>query len=140
MAVFFKTLGWGLLYTVLFPFMVALLALYAVYCTIVFLIQAIRNLIVFFSGGTVGGDLPEDVEAKRILLERAHPETKTTTTEPVATTTNTTTTTTNNIFIVADDKKIADILPGMREVSPVTPKELETTEVKAIETKEGKDD
>ena len=93
-----------------------------------------------FSGGTVGGDLPEDVEAKRILLERAHPETKTATTEPVATTTNTTTTTTNNIFIVADDKKIADILPGMREVSPVTPKELETTEVKAIETKEGKDD
>ena len=137
MAVFFKTLGWGLLYTVLFPFMVALLALYAVYCTIVFLIQAIRNLIVFFSGGTVGGDLPEDVEAKRILLERAHPETKSTTTE-VATTTNTTTT--NNIFIVADDKKIKDILPGMREVSPVTPKELETTEVKAIETKEGKDD
>ena len=32
--------------------------------------MAIRSIIVFFMGGSPLGDLPEDVEAKRILMER----------------------------------------------------------------------
>ncbi len=35
-----------------------------------FLYELIRSLFVFFSGGTPFGDLKEDVEAKKILLER----------------------------------------------------------------------
>ena len=138
MAAFFKTLGWGVLYTVLSPFIVLFLALYAVYCFVVFLIQLFRNLIVFFSGGTVGGDLPEDVKAKQIQIDekealKATPET------PAAPTTNTTTnttTTTNNIFIVADEKKLSEILPAMKEVTAGTPKEIEKKESPELELKE----
>lgn len=32
--------------------------------------MSIRNLIIFFTGGTVNGDLSEDIQAKRILQER----------------------------------------------------------------------
>jgi len=32
--------------------------------------MSIRNLVVFFSGGTVNGDLPEDIKAKRILKDK----------------------------------------------------------------------
>lgn len=68
---FLKVFLQGILYVVLLPLIVAILAIYAVYCAIVFIYIAIRSIIVFFMGGTPLGDLPEDVEAKRILLERA---------------------------------------------------------------------
>lgn len=35
-----------------------------------FLYMAVRNLIIFFSGGTLNGDLKEDIEARKILLAR----------------------------------------------------------------------
>lgn len=70
MAEFFKTVLFGLLYIVLSPFIVLLLAIYFVYCLLVFIYMSIRNLIVFFTGGTVNGDLSEDIQAKRILQER----------------------------------------------------------------------
>ena len=141
MVAFFKTLGLGVLYTVLSPFLLLLLALYAIYCFIVFVIQAFRNLIVFFSGGTVGGDLPEDVKAKQIQIEKekaastpVDPVTPTTTNN---TTTNTsTTTTTNNIFIIGDEKKLADILPGVKELSNPTPTGIEEKERPELEVKE----
>ena len=41
--------------------------------------MAIRSVIVFFSGGTPLGDLPEDVEAKRILMEREQAKSENTT-------------------------------------------------------------
>ena len=67
---FFKIFGQGVLYVILFPFIVLLLALYAVYCILVFVYMAIRNIIIFFSGGTPLGDMKEDVEAKKILMAR----------------------------------------------------------------------
>lgn len=70
MAEFFKTVLFGLLYIVLSPFIVLLLAIYFVYCLLVFIYMSIRNLIIFFTGGTINGDLSEDVQAKRILQER----------------------------------------------------------------------
>ena len=103
MLAFFKTLGLGVLYTVLSPFILLLLVLYTLYCTVVFLIQLVRNIVVFFSGGTVGGDLAEDVAAKKILLERKG--IKKEEPAPVTNTVNTTSTT-NNIYIVSGDKKI----------------------------------
>ena len=41
--------------------------------------MAIRSVIVFFSGGTPLGDLPEDVEAKSILMEREQAKSENTT-------------------------------------------------------------
>ena len=70
MKLFLKTLGYGALYIVLSPAIAAVLVFYFIYCIGIFLFQAIRNTIVFFSGGTVGGDLAPDVEAKKILLQK----------------------------------------------------------------------
>ena len=70
MKLFLKTLGYGALYIVLSPAIAALLVFYFIYCIGIFLFQAVRNTIVFFSGGTVGGDLAPDVEAKKILLQK----------------------------------------------------------------------
>jgi len=67
---FIKVFAQGVLYVVLLPLILAILALYAVYCTITFIYMAIKSIIIFFSGGTPMGDLPEDVEAKRILMEK----------------------------------------------------------------------
>lgn len=71
MAGFIKTFLLGILYTVLSPFIVLLLALYAVYCIFVFIYMAIRNLIIFFAGGNPMGDLPEEVKAKKIMQDAA---------------------------------------------------------------------
>lgn len=67
---FLKIFLQGVLYVVTLPLILLILALYAVYCVFVFIYIAIRSVIVFFMGGTPLGDLPEDVEAKRILMER----------------------------------------------------------------------
>jgi hypothetical protein len=80
MSEFFKTLLKGVIYIVLLPVIVAFLAIVFVYCVGVFLYQAIRNLIIFFAGGNPGGDLKEDVEAKRRLAERLYRPTET---EPI---------------------------------------------------------
>ncbi len=68
---FIKIFLQGLLYVVTLPLILLVLAGYAVYCVFVFIYIAIRSVIVFFMGGTPLGDLPEDVEAKRILMQRA---------------------------------------------------------------------
>ncbi len=68
---FIKIFLQGLLYVVTLPIILLILGGYAVYCVFVFIYIAIRSIIVFFMGGTPLGDLPEDVEAKRILMQRA---------------------------------------------------------------------
>ena len=70
MASFFKLVLHGFLYALAFPFFVVALLLYSLYCLIMFLFEAIRSIFVFFKGGTPFGDLKEDAEAKKILLER----------------------------------------------------------------------
>ena len=67
---FLKVFGQGVLCVVLSPLIVLILALYSIYCVLVFTYIAIRSIIVFFMGGTPLGDLPEDVEAKRVLMEK----------------------------------------------------------------------
>lgn len=67
---FLKVFAQGVLYVVLLPLILLILALYAVYTTITFLYMAVKSIIIFFMGGTPMGDLPEDVEAKRILMEK----------------------------------------------------------------------
>ena len=70
MKTFFQTLGYGALYIVASPLIALILVFYTIYCFFVFIVQAVRTVFVYFSGGTVGGDLPEDIEAKKILLEK----------------------------------------------------------------------
>ena len=66
---FLKVFLRGLLCTVLLPIILAVWVLYAVYCLFAFLVMFVKGIIVFFAGGSAAGELPEDIEAKRILLE-----------------------------------------------------------------------
>ena len=67
MASFFKNLGKGLLYVLIFPLGLIAIALYAVFGVFVFLFQFIRLIILFFTGRSLNSDLPEDIEAKKII-------------------------------------------------------------------------
>ena len=72
---FLKVFGKGVLYTVLFPFIVLILVLYTVYCIFLFIYTFIRAVILWIGGGSPFDDTKEDVEAKRILLGRQNQET-----------------------------------------------------------------
>ena len=67
MASFFKNLAKGLLYFLLFPFGLIAIALYAVFGVFVFFFQFIRLIVLFFTGRNLSSDLPEDIEAKKII-------------------------------------------------------------------------
>ena len=67
MASFFKNLGKGLLYVLIFPLGLIAIALYAVFGIFVFFFQFIRLIILFFTGRSLTSDLPEDIEAKKII-------------------------------------------------------------------------
>lgn len=64
---FFKNLGKGLLYILVLPLLVVALAIYAVVALFIFLFLAIKGLVLFFTGRSLFGDLPEDIEAKKRL-------------------------------------------------------------------------
>ena len=67
MASVFKNIAKGLLYVLLFPFGLIAIALYAVFGIFVFFFQFIRLIVLFFSGRKLTSDLPEDIEARRII-------------------------------------------------------------------------
>ena len=74
MASFFKLVLHGILYALGLPVFLVVLAIYSIYCFIMFIYEAIRSFFVFFSGGTPFGDLKEDVKAKEILLAKQQQE------------------------------------------------------------------
>ena len=66
---FLKVFGRGIVVTLLLPFIVLVLALYGVYCLVLFVVMFFRDVIGFFRGNNFNADLPEDLEARRIVLE-----------------------------------------------------------------------
>ena len=64
---FLKRLGLGILYVVLSPFFLLILALFTIYGLGLFLFMAVKACILFFTGRSVFDDMPEDTEAKRRL-------------------------------------------------------------------------
>ena len=60
----------GLIVTLLLPFIVAAWVLYAVYCVGLFIFMFVKTTIEYFKGLSFNADLPEDVEARRIVLEK----------------------------------------------------------------------
>ena len=73
MTEFFKKLGQGLLYTLVLPVLIVVLAGYSVYGIIIFLIMLVKSIVLFFKGKSLNTDLPEDVEAKRRLKMLTNP-------------------------------------------------------------------
>ncbi len=73
MTEFFKKLGQGLLYTLVLPVLIVVLAGYSVYGLIIFIIMLFKSIILFFRGKSINSDLPEDIEAKRRLKALTNP-------------------------------------------------------------------
>ena len=60
----------GLVVTLLLPFIVAVWVIYALYCVGLFLFMFVKTTIEYFKGLSFNTDLPEDLEARRIVLEK----------------------------------------------------------------------
>ena len=56
--------------TVLLPFILVIWVLYGVYCIGLFIFTFFKSTIEYFQGKTFDADLPEDLEARRMLLEK----------------------------------------------------------------------
>lgn len=67
---FLKVFARGIIVTILLPIILLVLALYFVYCLLLFIFMFFKGSIDFFKGRTLDTDLPEDLEAKRIVLEK----------------------------------------------------------------------
>lgn len=70
MLAFLKVFGRGVLVTVLLPFILLIWVLYGVYCVGAFIFMFFKSTIDFFKGKSFNADLPEDLEARRIILEK----------------------------------------------------------------------
>ena len=60
----------GIIVTLLLPLILAALAIYAVYCIGLFLFMFVKTTIEYFKGLSFNTDLPEDLEARKIVLEK----------------------------------------------------------------------
>ena len=67
---FLKVFGRGLLVTILLPFYLLILAFYLAYCLILFVVMFFKAVIGYFKGNNINADLPEDLEARRLVLEQ----------------------------------------------------------------------
>ena len=71
----FKKFGQGLLYILVLPVFILAIAIFGVYGIGLFIVLMIKSIICFFKGKSLYKDLPEDIEAQRILHpERAEPK------------------------------------------------------------------
>ena len=71
---FLKVFGRGVLTTVLLPFILLAWVLYGVYCIGVFIVMFFKGVIDYFKGNTFNPELPEDLEARRMVLEKEKQE------------------------------------------------------------------
>ena len=67
---FLKVFGRGVLYTVLLPFIVLIWVLFTVYNIFLFIVMFFISVIKWLKGGSPFADTKEDVQAKKLLLER----------------------------------------------------------------------
>ena len=64
----------GIVVTLLSPIILLILVLYGVYCIGLFIFMFFKGVIDYFRGKTFNADLPEDLEARRLLLEKEKQE------------------------------------------------------------------
>lgn len=60
----------GIVITLLLPLIVAVWVIYAIYCVGLFLFMFVKTTIEYFKGLSFNADLPEDLEARRMVLEK----------------------------------------------------------------------
>ena len=64
----------GIVVTLLSPIILLILVLYGVYCIGLFIFMFFKGVIDYFRGKTFNADLPEDLEARRMLLQKEKQE------------------------------------------------------------------
>ena len=64
----------GIVVTLLSPIILLILVLYGLYCIGLFIFMFFKGVIDYFRGKTFNADLPEDLEARRMLLEKEKQE------------------------------------------------------------------
>lgn len=79
---FFKSFGKGILYLVLLPVIIVVLAIYGIAGLFGFIFLFFKSIILFFTGRSLYDDLPEDKEAYRRIHGDPVPETVAETPEP----------------------------------------------------------
>lgn len=67
MVEFFKKLGKGILYVLIFPAFIVVITCFAIYGIGLFIFLLIKSIFLFFTGRSLYKDLPEDKKAKAIL-------------------------------------------------------------------------
>ena len=67
---FLKVFGRGVLTVVALPLIVLVWVLYAVYCIGVFIFMFFKGVVDYFKGNSFNPDMTEDLESRRLLLER----------------------------------------------------------------------
>ena len=67
---FLKVFGRGVLVTLLLPVILLVWVIYGIYCIGLFIFMFFKSTIEYFQGKTFNADLPEDLEARRIVLEK----------------------------------------------------------------------
>lgn len=65
-----KLFGKGILVTILLPFIILAWVLYGIYCFVAFIVMFFVNVVEFFQGKNTNGDLIEDLEARKMILEK----------------------------------------------------------------------
>lgn len=65
-----KVCGRGIVTLVLLPIILLVWVMYGVYCLVLFVIMFFKGTIDFFKGKDFSADLIEDIESKRMLLEK----------------------------------------------------------------------
>ena len=71
---FLKVFARGIICTVLLPVILLVWVLYGVYCLVLFLVMFVNAVISFFAGNNGKGEMKEDIEAKKILEQKAQAE------------------------------------------------------------------
>lgn len=73
---FFKNIGKGILNVLTIPAMVIGWVVFGVFGFVIFIFTAFKKAFLFVTGRSVSNDLPEDIEAKRLIKEASEPEEK----------------------------------------------------------------
>ena len=67
---FLKVFGRGVLTVVALPLIILIWVFYAIYCIGVFIVMFFKGVVDYFKGNSFNPDMTEDLESKRLLLER----------------------------------------------------------------------
>ena len=73
---FFKTIGKGLFYIVLFPTLLVLIGGYAIFGIFIFLFMFGKMIYLFFTGRSLASDLEEDIKVKALIAKERGDEEK----------------------------------------------------------------